>query len=109
MWPEFDSYDLRVEFPDGKAWAIDVKDWANPFLLALNVKNIPLGSALEKGYFVFPDERSRQADYVRAFRNACNSRKSSGKVTIGGRIEAKFEKHFLADVKKRLAACQEGQ
>ena len=109
LWPDFDSYDLRVEFPDGKAWAIDVKDWANPFLLALNVKNIPLNPSLEKGYFVFPDERSWQADYVRAFRNACNSRKSSGKVIIGGRIEAKFEKHFLADVKKRLAACQGGQ
>jgi hypothetical protein len=109
LWPNFDSYDLRVEFPDGKAWAVDVKDWANPFLLALNVKNIPLNSPLEKGYFVFPDERSQQADYVRAFRNACNSRKSAGSVMIGGKIEAKFERHFLADVKKRLAVCKGGQ
>lgn len=107
LWPEFDSYDLRVEFPDGKAWAVDVKDWANPFLLALHVKNIPLTPPLEKGYFVFPDERSRQSDYVRAFRYGCNNRKSSGNVVIGGRMEAKFEKHFLADVKKRLAACGE--
>lgn len=106
LWPDFDSYDLRVEFPDGKAWAVDVKDWANPFLLALNVKNIPLSSPLERGYFVFPDDRSWQADYVRAFRNACNSRKSSAKVCIGGNIQAKFERHFLADVKKRLAACK---
>ena len=108
LWPEFDSYDLHIEFPDGKAWAIDVKDWANPFLLALHAKNIPLHPPLEMGYFVFPDERSQQSDYVRAFRNACNSRKSTGKVVIGGRIQAKFEKHFLADVRKRLAACKEG-
>ncbi len=106
LWPEFDSYDLHIEFPDGKAWAVDVKDWANPFLLALRVKNIPLNPPLEMGYFVFPDERSRQSDYVRAFRNTCNSRKSSGKVVISGRIQAKFERHFLADVKKRLAACK---
>ena len=106
LWPEFDSYDLHIEFPDGKAWAVDVKDWANPFLLALHVKNIPLNPPLEMGYFVFPDERSRQHDYVRAFRNTCNSRKSSGKVVIGGRIQAKFERHFLADVKKRLATCK---
>ncbi len=106
LWPDFDSYDLRIEFPDGKAWAVDVKDWANPFLLAMNVKNIPLSPPLERGYFVFPNERSLQADYVRAFRNACNSRKSSGKVIIGGHIQAKFERHFLADVKKRLAACK---
>jgi hypothetical protein len=109
LWPDFDSYDLRIEFPDGKAWAVDVKDWANPFLLALNVKNIPLSPPLERGYFVFPDERSWQTDYVRAFRNACNSRKSSGKVMIGGNIQAKFERHFLADVKKRLAVCKGGQ
>jgi REase associating with pPIWI_RE/pPIWI_RE three-gene island domain Y len=109
LWPDFDSYDLRVEFPDGKAWAVDVKDWANPFLLALNVKNIPLRPPLERGYFVFPDERASQADYVRAFRNACNSRRSSGKVIIGGSIQAKFERHFLADVKKRLADCKGGQ
>lgn len=106
LWPEFDSYDLRIEFPDGKAWAVDVKDWANPFLLALHVKSIPLMPPLEKGYFVFPNERSRQSDYVRAFRYGCNSRKSSRKVVIGGRIEAKFERHFLADVKKRLVACE---
>lgn len=105
LWPEFDSYDLHIEFPDGKAWAVDVKDWANPFLLALHAKNIPLHPPLEMGYFVFPDERSRQPDYVRAFRNACNSRKSIGKVVIGGRIQAKFERHFLVDVRKRLAAC----
>lgn len=108
LWPEFDSYDLHIEFPDGKAWAVDVKDWANPFLLALHAKNIPLHPPLEMGYFVFPDERSRQSDYVRAFRNACNSRKSTGKVVIGGRIQAKFERHFLADVRKRLAACKGG-
>lgn len=108
LWPEFDSYDLHIEFPDGKAWAVDVKDWANPFLLALHAKNILLHPPLEMGYFVFPDERSQQSDYVRAFRNACNSRKSAGKVVIGGRIQAKFERHFLADVKKRLAACKGG-
>jgi len=106
MWPNFDSYDLRVEFPDGKVWAVDVKDWANPFLLAMRVKSIPLTTDVEKAYFVFPDERSLQPDYVRAFRNACNSRKSIGKVVIGGRIQAKFERHFLADVKKQLASCK---
>lgn len=102
LWPDFDSYDLRVEFPDGKIWAVDVKDWANPFLLALRVKNIPLSPLIERGYFVFPNERSQQPDYVRAFRNTCNSRKSLGGVTINGRIQAKFEKHFIADVKERL-------
>ena len=30
MWPLFDAYDLRLPFPDGTAWAIDVKDWARP-------------------------------------------------------------------------------
>lgn len=101
LWPEFDAYDLRIIFPDGKIWAVDVKDWANPFLLAQNIKNIPAPEA-EMAYFVFPDDRSRQPDFVRAFRNTCNSHKSTSHAVIGGRVQAKFEKYFIADVKKKL-------
>jgi len=38
LWPNFDSYDLRIVFNDGEAWAVDVKDWADPFLLGNKVK-----------------------------------------------------------------------
>src|SRR5258708_4589557 len=68
MWPEFDSYDLRVTLPGGKILAVDIKDWANPFLLACRVKGIPLSPQWDEAYYVFPQERKRtQPDYVRAF------------------------------------------
>ena len=34
LWPSYDAYDLRITFPDGHVWAVDVKDWRYPTLLA---------------------------------------------------------------------------
>jgi REase associating with pPIWI_RE/pPIWI_RE three-gene island domain Y len=101
MWPEFDSYDLRVTLPDGKVLAIDVKDWANPFLLARRVRGIPLSPRWDAAYYVFPFERKRtQPDYVRAFVNTCNS---MGQIGIGGSLKAAFENDFLKIVRKALS------
>jgi REase associating with pPIWI_RE/pPIWI_RE three-gene island domain Y len=102
MWPEFDSYDLRVKLPR-KTLAVDVKDWANPFLLARKVqeKGFPLSPAWDEAYFIFPKERKReQPDYVRAFTNTCNS--SNGRVRIGKKIKATFEDEFVKVVQKEL-------
>jgi hypothetical protein len=41
LWPFFDSYDLLVGFPGGCRWAVDVKDWVNPYLLAHSLEPIP--------------------------------------------------------------------
>ncbi len=102
MWPEFDRYDLRVVTPDGKtAWLVDVKDWANPFLLGCHVKGISSSLPWQRAYYVFPKERQReQPDYVTTFVNTCNS--DRGHVSIGGRVLAAFEKQFLRDVVKYL-------
>ncbi len=102
MWPEFDSYDLRVKLA-GKFLAVDVKDWANPFLLARKVqeKGIPLLPAWDEAYYVFPRERKKeQSDYVRAFTNTCN--KLGGRVRIGRNVKAAFEDDFARIVQKML-------
>ena len=91
LWPAFDRYDLRVVFPDDDAWAIDVKDWANPFLLGRSVEPIPQEPAWSEAYFVFPDERGQQrADYARAFNSYCEH-------TTG-----LLEREFLQMVKAKL-------
>jgi len=70
LWPEFDRYDVRITFPNNEVWAIDVKDWANPFLLARSVRPIPRQPPWDRAFFVVPDERKRQRqDYLRAFQN----------------------------------------
>ncbi|MBO1346173.1 MAG: hypothetical protein EBE86_001645 [Hormoscilla sp. GUM202] len=98
LWPNFDSYDLRIVFPDGDAWAIDVKDWKDPFLLARKVKQqeppIPSDPPWTQAYFVFPDDRKQQrSDYKRAF---CNHTR------LPKQIKAKFEKELIKDVKRKL-------
>lgn len=101
LWPNFDSYDLRIVFPDGQAWAVDVKDWANPFLLAHKVKQenplIPNNPPWTKAYFVFPnDRREQRPDYLRAFCNHCPLPKE---------IKAKFESELIRDVRNKLQRC----
>jgi hypothetical protein len=102
MWPEYDSYDLRVKLPR-KTIAVDVKDWVNPFLLARKVqeKGFPTSPAWDEAYYIFPKERKReQPDYARAFTNTCNN--SYGQVKIGHTIKAAFEDEFVRMVKKEL-------
>lgn len=103
LWPNFDSYDLRIVFPDGEAWAIDVKDWANPFLLAQKVKQqnppIPNNPPWTQAYFVFPDDRRlARPDYLRAFRNHCQLPQEQ--------VKAKFERDLIKDVRSKLQRCK---
>ncbi len=98
LWPNFDAYDLRIVFPDGEAWAVDVKDWVNPFLLArkVNQEKPPIpNDGWRKGYFVFPNDRRKQrSDYKRAFCNHCR---------LGKEIKVKFEDEMVRDVRNKLA------
>jgi len=101
MWPEFDRYDLRVVFPDGEAWLVDVKDWANAYLLGCHVRGISSSLEWKRAYYVFPKERKDEcSDYVTTFINTCKSDK--GHVQITGRVRAAFEGDFLRDVSRRL-------
>lgn len=95
LWPAFDRYDLRITFPSGETWAVDVKDWANPFLLARQAHQFLPEPEWSQAYFVFPDERvERRSDYVRAFRNNCPH--------LNNRVHAATESQFINDVKKHL-------
>jgi pPIWI_RE three-gene island domain Y/REase associating with pPIWI_RE len=103
LWPMFDAYDLRLTFPDRDVWAIDVKDWANPFLLARRVDPIPTTPPWTWAYFVFPDDRrSQRSDYVRAFRNHCPFVSKHGKA----RTSACFARDLLSAARKKLQGIQ---
>lgn len=100
LWPSFDRYDLRLTFPDGQSWAVDVKDWADPVLLARRVNEsegdpIPQQPRWNRAYFVFPNERRKaRPDYVRAFRNRCRS--------LSEHVRADFMSGFIRDVGRKL-------
>lgn len=70
MWPQFDAYDLRVPFPDGTVWAVDVKDWANPSLLASRTGPLRPDPPYDRAFIVVPEYRFRvRENYARAFRH----------------------------------------
>jgi hypothetical protein len=68
MWPNFDAYDLRVLFPDGDTWAIDVKDRASPELLGRSATAFSPEPPHDRAMLVVPKYRfDEREDYARVF------------------------------------------
>lgn len=100
LWPDFDRYDLKITI-GGEVWAVDVKDWTNPFLLgrSINEKGQFPRSSEEpwtRAFWVFPNERdSPNGYYMAAFKNSCRQ--------LDKQAEAVFEKGLLQRVSRRAS------
>ena len=98
LWPAYDAYDLRIQFPNGEVWAVDMKDWSNPVRLASRVKPIPDNPPWARAYFVFPDVRKdERPDYVRAFKARCRVLRTAPPI-----VGAMFATHFVSQVTRRM-------
>ncbi|MFD8550022.1 hypothetical protein ACFV08_00120 [Streptomyces fradiae] len=65
MWPGFDAYDLRITFPDGHVWAVDVKDWAHPAFLGRAATAVRPEPPYDEACWVVPEFRVRaRRDYL---------------------------------------------
>jgi transcriptional regulator with XRE-family HTH domain len=97
LWPGFDAYDLLATFPTGERWAIDLKDWVSPLLLARAVRPIPRQPAWDRAWFVFPQDRGHRTGYVQIFKDHTT--------VLGGEppVEAALERTFLARMDRALA------
>lgn len=62
LWPRYDAYDLRIIFPDGGVWAVDVKDWRYPTLLARHLEPLAHDGDLawDLAFYAVPDQRVRE-------------------------------------------------
>ncbi|MFC8710331.1 hypothetical protein ACFUCQ_10430 [Streptomyces sp. NPDC057197] len=68
MWPNFDSYDVRVIFPDGHVWAVDVKDWAHPAFLGRSAAAVRAEPPYDEACWVVPEFRVRaRRDYLDSY------------------------------------------
>ena len=68
MWPGFDAYDLRVTFPDGHTWAVDVKDWKHPGLLGRAARAVPGEPPYDEACWAVPQEQAdAHRDYLGTF------------------------------------------
>ncbi|GIK40335.1 MAG: hypothetical protein BroJett011_41680 [Chloroflexota bacterium] len=75
LWPGVDQYDLQLCFADNTTWAIDIKDYADPFNLGRKVRGksfYSLGTLRwDQGYYVFPQYRLNwNRNYVQHFNQA---------------------------------------
>lgn len=71
MWPNIDAYDLRISFPSGQIWAVDVKDRASPSILGRTATALRPNPPYTDAFYVVPDYRKAQReDYGRVFRRA---------------------------------------
>ncbi len=96
LWPDFDAYDLKITVKD-EVWAVDVKDWANPFLLAssINEKGEFRRSSKapwDRAFWVFPNARnSSNGFYMKAFKSSCRQ--------LDRKVEAAFESGLVRKVR----------
>ncbi|AXG81278.1 pPIWI_RE_Y domain-containing protein [Streptomyces paludis] len=68
MWPGYDAYDLRITFPDGHVWAVDVKDWAHPGLLGSKAEAVRPDPYYDEACWVVPRFRVEvRGDYLAAY------------------------------------------
>lgn len=82
MWPNFDAYDLGLRFPDGRVWAIDVKDRANPALLGRFTTPLRPTPAYDRGLLVVPHYRFAERDGYREVFLQHLPEESSGRVSL---------------------------
>lgn len=74
MWPGYDAYDLRVSLPDGRVWAVDVKDWSNPALMGRNATPLRSEPPYDEAFLVVPDQRVKQRkNYLKTVRASLGS------------------------------------
>ncbi|GAA3491741.1 hypothetical protein [Streptomyces cremeus] len=68
MWPGFDAYDLRVTFPDGRVWAVDVKDWVHAGFLGRSANPVRGEPPYDEACWAVPAFRVEQRrDYLQVY------------------------------------------
>ena len=90
LWPGYDAYDLRITFPDGEVWAVDVKDWRFPHLLAPHIRPLSQSSSWHwtRAFYAIPDARvSDIPNYISFLQSAVPSQEFTI-LTISALLEA---------------------
>lgn len=85
LWPQMDRYDVEIQFSDGEIWEIDAKAYRNPRALCMKIQNdngFPKGD-YAKGYFVIPDEYTKnQKNYTEFINRALKNQENVKCVTL---------------------------
>lgn len=101
MWPGYDACDLLVVLPDGRRWAVDVKDYANPTVLGRRFKSFKSEPRHDQAFLVVPDYRFRGRDYAEAFASAREQRYPGAEPIVPVKLNA-----FVGEVEHALAIAK---
>lgn len=96
LYPAYDAYDLRIMFPDGQIWAIDLKDQRDPKRLALELNRHPFrrDPKWDRAFYLFPKDRG-SATYQNVFANFWMSQDS---------VSVMHTAQFMRRVNRKLGA-----
>lgn len=93
LWPEVDSYDLLVVFPDGERWAVDMKDIEKPAGFARDLLPFRSLPQWDRAFFLFPEHR-RRPGYLQTFRTHWRG---------AAHTEALFVEDFIRRVREKVS------
>jgi hypothetical protein len=95
LYPQFDAYDLLIEFPNGKRWAVDVKDHRRAVELAinLNLTRFRYVPPWNRAFYIFPNYQATPG-YLNEFGNYWKPEKD---------VDFMGARDFLTEVQKELS------
>lgn len=97
LWPGIDRYDLQLRFGDGSVWAVDIKDYRNPYNLAPNLTQIFGEGDLryDESFYVIPNRRLHQReDYIEILREEAKNLPESTQLLS----DVAFEERVVAKI-----------
>jgi len=97
LYPGLDRYDLQLRFGDNTVWAIDVKDYRNPYQLAAKLLPIYGEGSLQynESFYVLPSYRVLSYDnYVQIVREEATKLPKSTHILSN----AEFERHVITKI-----------
>ncbi|MEV1091610.1 hypothetical protein [Streptomyces microflavus] len=59
LWPSYGSYSLHIALPDGRSWAVEIKDWASGALLGRTAALPPQDPPYDRCVWAVPRGRVR--------------------------------------------------
>lgn len=90
LWPHYGACDLCVKRFNGELWAVNVRDWASPYLLASHVSDLGAIPNVYEAAYIFPNERKTES-YLEVFGQYSSLAKNT---------KIMFEGDFLKKLKK---------
>jgi len=104
LYPGLDRYDLQLRFGDGTVWAIDVKDYRNPYQLAAKLFPVYGEGTLQysESFYVIPNDRVlRYNNYIQI------AREEATKLPASTRILSDVE--FEERVTTKISSLKQGE